>query len=122
LGARIAQAGDLDHCLGTQMQPGAGGQAQQVDAFVVMFSPIWPGDTSKPDPRSSLCSSAWIKWTCRRFGVLGLILTATDAGRSCQHGVAFDAEALEQGDRLLVTLVNVCLALRLTAATLALIL
>src|SRR5262245_44560684 len=38
---------------------------------VVIFSPISPERTEKPLARSSSCSSAWIRCTCRRLGWLG---------------------------------------------------
>jgi hypothetical protein len=40
LGARVAQAGHLDDRRAAETQPRAGGQIEQSDPCVVMFSPI----------------------------------------------------------------------------------
>jgi len=42
---------------------------------VVTFSPSCPGSTSNPCSRTSVNSSAWMKWTCRRFGWVGSAAT-----------------------------------------------
>src|SRR4051794_17050415 len=47
------------------------GSASRSTPRVVTFSPMSPGETSKPAAFSSSCSSAWIRCTWRRFGCVG---------------------------------------------------
>src|SRR5690606_25674448 len=42
---------------------------------VVTFSPMSPGPTLNPAARSSSNSSEWIRWTWRRFGLVGSLAT-----------------------------------------------
>ena len=67
----IAKACDLDESRRPKTQASTGGQREKINAARCdVFSNI-PGDIAKPLRRSSSKSSAWMRWTCRRFGIVG---------------------------------------------------
>ena len=69
--------------------------------------PSRPAATSKPCAASSSCSSAWIRWTWRRFGCVGVLPHARAVlDRRAGVDVALDAQAGDQPDRVLVVLAD----------------
>src|SRR5215217_1701506 len=73
---------------------------------VVMFSPSCPGSTWNPCSPTSANSSAWMRWTCRRFGCVGSAATRDRCWTVTPVGVvALHSESRHQHD-----LVDDCLA------------
>jgi hypothetical protein len=68
LRARVAQAGQLDDGVVAEVEPGADGQAEQVDAAGRDVLAEVAGRQVNPRPASSSNSSVCMRWTCRRFG------------------------------------------------------
>ncbi len=67
--ARIAQPGQLDLRLRAEAKAGARRQSQQVDvARRYVLAEIAQGGPCVLFSDNSSNSSAWIRWTCRRFG------------------------------------------------------
>ena len=67
----IAKACDLDESRRPKTQASTGRQREKINAARRnVFSEI-PGDIAKPLRSNSSKSSAWMRWTCRRLGIVG---------------------------------------------------
>src|SRR5207244_3805495 len=98
------QAGDFNHCLCTKVQPGAGWQAEQVDALSGDVLAHLAGRDVKTGSAQFVMKLGVDQVDLSKIWCLRVDLDPRQMlDRRARMRIAFDPEAREQGDRVLVT-------------------